>query len=303
MFSVTESLRDNKKKKVILDTDTYNEIDDQFALALSLAAKERIELLAVCAAPFSNPKSDNDYALGMERSYEESGRVMHFTRKSNPNIVPVPYYRGSTERMPDEKTPIASEAAEKIRELAMQYGSAEERVYVISIGALTNVSSAITAYPEICERIAVIWLGSNARWEEGWEFNMWGDLSAANALYASKAPLLTVPCSGVASEMILCPVELEAELKGKSPLGDYLCQLMEECIPEWDTKENFQRIIWDVSAIGALLSPGTYTYTVQRRVHTDSSYRFHYGAYEGTFEHIEKLDCKKIFGLMFDYLR
>ena len=38
----------------VLDTDTYNEIDDQFALAYALLARDVVDLQAVIAAPFSN---------------------------------------------------------------------------------------------------------------------------------------------------------------------------------------------------------------------------------------------------------
>lgn len=40
-FNVTESLKD-KSRKMIPDSDTYNEIDNQFALALSLTDKVSI---------------------------------------------------------------------------------------------------------------------------------------------------------------------------------------------------------------------------------------------------------------------
>ena len=40
------------KLPMVLDTDTYNEIDDQFALAYALRSSEKIELKAVTAAPF-----------------------------------------------------------------------------------------------------------------------------------------------------------------------------------------------------------------------------------------------------------
>ena len=38
------------KNKMILDTDTANEIDDQFALAWTLLSKDKIDLLGVTAA-------------------------------------------------------------------------------------------------------------------------------------------------------------------------------------------------------------------------------------------------------------
>ena len=41
------------KNKMILDTDTANEIDDQFALAWTLLSKDKIDLLGVTAEPYS----------------------------------------------------------------------------------------------------------------------------------------------------------------------------------------------------------------------------------------------------------
>ena len=52
---------------MILDTDTYNEIDDQFAVSYMLAAPERLRVRAICAAPFHNEKSTGP-ADGMEKS-------------------------------------------------------------------------------------------------------------------------------------------------------------------------------------------------------------------------------------------
>ncbi|MEM7683043.1 MAG: hypothetical protein AAF288_13905 [Planctomycetota bacterium] len=41
----------------VLDTDTFNEIDDQFALAYTLLSPERLRLHARYAAPFHNDRS------------------------------------------------------------------------------------------------------------------------------------------------------------------------------------------------------------------------------------------------------
>ena len=40
------------KIDVVLDTDTYNEIDDQFALAYLLKSTEKLNTVAIYAAPF-----------------------------------------------------------------------------------------------------------------------------------------------------------------------------------------------------------------------------------------------------------
>ena len=38
--------------RAVLDTDTYNEIDDQFAIVQTLLSAERIDLEGIYAAPF-----------------------------------------------------------------------------------------------------------------------------------------------------------------------------------------------------------------------------------------------------------
>ena len=52
METLKAALHDGTVKKIILDTDTYNEIDDQFALAYAMLSKDKVDLLSVNAAPF-----------------------------------------------------------------------------------------------------------------------------------------------------------------------------------------------------------------------------------------------------------
>ena len=44
--------------RVVLDTDTYNEVDDQFAVVHALLSPERISLEALYAGPFHNSRSE-----------------------------------------------------------------------------------------------------------------------------------------------------------------------------------------------------------------------------------------------------
>ena len=60
---------------MVLDTDTYNEIDDQFALVYALLCPEKLNVEAVYAAPFTNDRSTGP-GDGMEKSYEEILRLL-----------------------------------------------------------------------------------------------------------------------------------------------------------------------------------------------------------------------------------
>ncbi len=53
------------KARIVLDTDTYNEMDDQFALCYAFLSKEKIQLEAVYAAPFYNDRSSGPGDLSL----------------------------------------------------------------------------------------------------------------------------------------------------------------------------------------------------------------------------------------------
>ena len=58
------------KVDVVLDTDAYNEIDDQYAISLMMKSNEKFNVKALYAAPFLNAKSTSPKD-GMEKSYNE----------------------------------------------------------------------------------------------------------------------------------------------------------------------------------------------------------------------------------------
>ncbi|HOT93523.1 MAG TPA: nucleoside hydrolase, partial [Anaerolineae bacterium] len=63
------------KVQMVLDTDTYNEVDDQFAVVQALLSPEKLDVLALYAAPFFNDRSTGP-ADGMEKSYQEILRLL-----------------------------------------------------------------------------------------------------------------------------------------------------------------------------------------------------------------------------------
>ena len=275
---VTEELRKPGVKRMILDTDTYNEIDDQFALSLAMLAPDKIDLDCVTAAPF------------------EIGVVAGLTAKSHGVKIP-PYYKGAKERMPDEKTPVISEASEKIAECVMEY---EGTTFVTAIGAITNVASAILSHPEIRNRIAVIWLAGNAKWFDGAEFNMLGDTNASNALLSSGVPLLLFPCGGVVTHLSLSIYELEHFLRGNSPLGDYLCDIFAACRPEGAVA--WSRVVWDISTVCGVVDPGSFSASPcpAMRLNPDRTYAFDPAGVP--FEHVDRVNRDRIFSALFGRL-
>ena len=146
--------RPEGKVDVVLDTDTYNEIDDQFALAYLIKSADKLNLKAIYAAPFFNEKSEGP-ADGMEKSFQEIHHILSLMGKEEEYGKVV--YRGSTSYLLSETEPVRSDASEHLAGLAMQY-TPDKPLYVVALGAITNVASAILMQPEIVDRIVLIWL-------------------------------------------------------------------------------------------------------------------------------------------------
>lgn len=253
---------------IVLDTDAYNEIDDQYAIAYAVAA-ERLNLKALYAAPFDNPLSTGP-ADGMEKSYQEILKLLDLMDRK------VPVYRGSDAFMTDEKTPIDSPAVNDLVELAMQY-SWENPLYVVAIGAITNIASALLVKSEIAERIVVVWLGGHTlEWPHNNEFNLRQDVAAARVVYHSGAPLVLLPCLGVVHAFSTTEPELNYWLRGKSALCNYLIDHTIEAANAYAKGKVWSRPIWDVTAIGWLLNEGD-RFMMDKLVHTPiPEYDHHY---------------------------
>lgn len=258
---------------VVLDTDAYNEIDDQYAIAYLLRSEPKLHTKALYAAPFFDHHSESP-ADGMEKSYEE---IKHLLRLMRLEKMEASVLRGSEMYLKDEKTPVLSPAAEHLCKLAMQYSS-EKPLYVVSIGAITNIASAILMRPEITERIVVVWLGGNAaHWPHNREFNLVQDIAAARVVFGSGVPLVQLPAMGVVSAFTVSETELLHWLKGKNELCDYLVQhTVEEMLGA--AGKPWSRPIWDVTAVAWLLGG----FTEDSLIHTPIPEYDHYYAYDST---------------------
>jgi inosine-uridine nucleoside N-ribohydrolase len=232
---------------MVLDTDTYNEVDDQFALVYALQSPERLSVEAVYAAPFHNPRS-TDPANGMELSYEEILRVL-----DKSNLAPLDgVYKGSPGYLKPGDQPWVSPAASHLIEQAM-HSPADDPLYVVAIGAITNVASAILLEPGVIERIVVVWLGGHAlHWPHTREFNLHQDIPAARVIFDCGVPLVQIPCMGVATHLSTTIPELEHYLRGYSAIGDYLVDIVKNY--EQD-HFGWSKVIWDVAAIAYLVNP------------------------------------------------
>jgi hypothetical protein len=279
------------KVRVVIDTDTYNEVDDQFALAYALLSPEKIEVEAAYTAPFSSAffakllntgnvpiPMKSDLREGLELSYREIIKI--YDLLNIPSMGKV--FRGSDQYMFAPDAPIESDAAHDLVRRAM---ASEKFLYVVAIGEVTNIASAILIEPKIVNKLVVVWLGGQPLyWPQTIEFNLGQDIFASQLLLNSGVPLVIIPCMSVASHLTTTAAELDVEINGKSKIGSYLAeivvnQLSQEAAAgmlhtlkstylrgacdydsdiaaiETSSPMACSRIVWDISAIGYMINP------------------------------------------------
>lgn len=235
------------KVDVILDTDTYNEIDDQFAIAYMVLHPEKFNVKGICAAPFLNGNSTSPED-GMEKSYDEIKKVLGLLDRTDLCDV---VFKGSPNYMKSETEPVESPAADYMAKLADDY-SPENPLYIIAIGAFTNIGSAILKNPKMKENCVFLILGGHADYlpTPVYEFNMIQDIAAARVIFNSKAPVVQFPAIGCVETLSTSKHELAYWLKGKNPLCDYLYEnTVQEAEKHADPSTPWTRIIWDIVAI------------------------------------------------------
>ena len=196
------------------------------------------------AAPFFNHRSTSPGA-GMEMSYDEIVRLLDRLDLSPDNLA----FRGSNGFLADYDHPYASAAVDDLIERAM---GSDELLYVVAIGALTNIASAILIEPRIIEKITVVWLGGNAfHWPHNAEFNLAGDVLAARLVLDCGVPLVLIPCAGVTTHLRTTVSEIDQYVQGQGAIGDYLAETFKSYS---DNHFGWSKEIWDVVAIAYLLN-------------------------------------------------
>jgi inosine-uridine nucleoside N-ribohydrolase len=253
MPKITDTLRLERlgppagKVRMVLDTDTYNEVDDQFALVYALLSPERVTVEAIYAAPFHNSRSTGP-ADGMERSYEEIMRLLDKMAWPADGLV----FRGATAYLDKSRQPQQSEAVTDLIQRALA-SPAGDPLYVVAIGAITNVASAILIEPSIIEKIVVVWLGGHAHyWPHTVEFNLKQDVVAAQTIFDSGVPLVHIPCLPITSHLATTVSELEDYVTGRGAIGDYLTNIVKGY---HEDHTGWSKPIWDISTIAYLVNP------------------------------------------------
>ena len=145
---------------MVLDTDTANEIDDQFAVVHALLSQDRLQLEAIYATLFL--RQGDSPARGLDESEAEIHRLLDRLGVDGSGRVST---AARIEFLADDIASVDNAASEDLIRRAM--APRDGPLWVVAIGALTNVASALNAAPYIAGRIVIVWLGGQPQHRDG----------------------------------------------------------------------------------------------------------------------------------------
>ena len=290
---IYEYIINYKKEKinVILDTDTYNECDDQFALSYMIKSQDIFNIEAITVAPYSHKERNETVISGREKSYNEILKICNWLECDTTNKV----FKGAEDYICNGYKQ-DNEAVNKIIEIALK----NNKTYIMAIGAITNVALAIKKEPKIIDKIEVIWLGGHSLLQDNnLEFNFKQDVNAVRIVFESKVKLTIIPCKNVASNLRTSIYELNHYLKDKSELCNYLIDRFYN-----DGYHGIQerRVIWDISVIAYLINKDWFTSNEIScpNIKDDTSYELTTNNHKITM--INNIDVNKVYADLFKKL-
>ena len=233
--------------KIILDADTGNEVDDPYAIVRALI-EPSLKVVALNATQWQASHWTVEHS--MEESYRLNQLILGYLKMADK----VKSYRGGVNRLYDWGD-IAqySAAAYHIIQQAKQMPDGQ-KIPIVTLGALTNVASALLIEPSIAPRIKVYWLGTTYDFDKNilkrQDFNCVMDVQALDVMLQSDVEMHIIPVS-VANQMTFDYAETAKRLKGQHPILDFLVQ-------RWDNHLDggrHERTIWDLASVQALIHP------------------------------------------------
>ena len=221
------------KIRIIICSDAKNEADDQYALVHAMLTNKFI-IKGLVAGHFRDHWTNH-------LSYAEMVKLAKLTNTYDQKLVNIKEYEVSA------GTRLIIEEALKEDSLPL---------YVLNIGALTDLAVALLEEPKITSKMTAIWVGGGRYPKGSKECNLGNDLIAANYVFASELPLWQIP-SNVYKTTLVSLAQLKLRVAPMGKLGNYLYEqlitFMKTNAKEksWINPECW--VMGDSGAIGVLL--------------------------------------------------
>ncbi len=243
--------------RVVLDCDTANEVDDQFAIAHALGLPEGVldvrGVISVHNTTAHGPGSRDTYQ-------DEAERVVSLCGGGVPCIT------GADRPMNSRDEPVPSSGLEFLIDEARQ-----GPLTVVATGPATDVASLFVADPGLRENVRVVWLGGFGDAEaygrhKSHELNGRADIAAWRVLFEEDVDLLQVPGWPAPAKILVLAAPFAEEVRAvDSPVASYLAEILELWVAEYGgpVDPGGEKILWDVACVAAVAHPESVT--IERR--------------------------------------
>ena len=193
---------------------------------------------------------------GVEKSYQEI--ITIFNKLNLPHGGKV--FRGSTKYLDNFDQPIETESSKFIVDTCLKYP--DEKIYVVAIGCVTNIASALLMNPEIIKNMVVVWTSGFPTYSFNHNknsLNLVQDVKSSQLLFECGVANVYLPGFNVGAQLTLSLPDMEKFIKGKGDIGNYLFKLytnnplhkqrgvLDQTWRTW--------VIWDVINIAWLINP------------------------------------------------
>lgn len=247
------------QQKVWLDADTGNEMDDLYAIA-HLVKSDKIDLIGLSSAHFNNADLNvfekwNAYDAATLRPVEESQRLNEEILAAL-DRMDIPHPMGADRQIGrawGQQDPRDSPAAQAIITEARKM-KGEEKLHVLTLGAMTNIATALMLAPDIKDKIRLFSLGSwytpeSRAWNKS-EFNIRCDLNAFDYLLNLEGLDFTIMTTTTSFALKFDRDETYAKLDENVAIEKILADRWRVHNPQDKT-----RVMWDLALVMAYIHP------------------------------------------------
>jgi len=240
------TLAASQPRDIILTTDCGTEIDDQWAIVyLMLSPGLNVKGVVTTHAPnLAEPRSETSAACVRDV----------FRRLEIPS--PPPVFAGSSVPLRGRE-PLPNAGVDLIVKMSRAYSS-KNRLVVLTIGATTDVASALLVDPTLGDRIEIVTMGFNS-WPKGTDnWNIRNDPLAYSVILESRAPITIGAGDVCRTHLKLSSASAKELMRGHGAVAEWLADLFQD----WITKNGAsaaqdvgpqQWVIWDTIVVAHLL--------------------------------------------------
>ena len=255
---------EEKKLRVVIDSDVKNEVDDQFAIVHALLT-ESFEIKGIIPTHFGMDKS-----MHSQKDSEEELKLL--LQKMNLTD----WVRVAGGASSDFVSMEGKDIPEGVRLIVEEAMKADEKpLYLVFIGPLTDLALALTLNPDIAaKQVKLLWIGGLSNPKGGMEPNLKRDIKAAQIVFDSQIEIWQIP-RDVYSMLPVSFAELYVKVFPYGEIGRYLAENVVAFNNSGIRKPSEYRVLGDSPTIGILLNENCGKWTMKQApdIQDDMSYR------------------------------